>query len=152
MFGNYTALKFISHTHLSTSIYTYPSQFSAIEFKRKRYGWTKEISNYISFFFNYCYLGVLSSLTFTLSVTSITLLKPKQRPSVLTWPKQNIVCPSLSKNNVCAYWTCYSMLYWYVVCGSYQLWSTVVDRGGFFFCCCCCCLFNSSLLLIIINE
>ena len=106
MFGNYTALKFISHTHLSTSIYTYPSQFSAIEFKRKRYGWTKEISNYISFFFNYCYLGVLSSLTFTLSVTSITLLKPKQRPSVLTWPKQNIVCPSLSKNNVCAYWTC----------------------------------------------
>ena len=62
MFENYTALKFISHTHLFTSIYTYPSQLSAIELKRKRYGWTKEISNYLSFFFNYCSLGVLSSL------------------------------------------------------------------------------------------
>ena len=62
MFGNYTALKFISHTHLFTSIYAYPSQLNAIEFKRKRYGWMKEISNYISFFFNYCYLGVLSSV------------------------------------------------------------------------------------------
>ena len=41
---------------------------------------------------------VACSWNHMLSVTSITLLKPKQSPSVLTWPKRKVVCPFIVWN------------------------------------------------------
>ena len=64
---------------------------SAIEFKRKRYGWMKEISNNISFFFN-CYLGVLSfvSLHTKREIDHTFKTKTKTKRANLTKTKHSV--------------------------------------------------------------
>ena len=65
---------------------------SAIEFKRKRYGWMKEISNNISFFFNCCYLGVLSfvSLHTKRDIDHTFKIKTKTKRANLTKTKHSV--------------------------------------------------------------
>ena len=81
-----------SHPFIYQYLHLPISIMSAIEFKRKRYGWMKEISNNISFFFNCCYLGVLSfvSLHTKRDIDHTFKTKTKTKRANLTKTKHSV--------------------------------------------------------------